>query len=418
MLGIGLGAFMGGMEKGMGLRQQIDDRNRKNKEVEKADAQKAEREKITADTKAAFDASGQKPEQFEQFWRTYALPKMVNERLAAGDTEGAKGLQDWADTADAKAGAKLFGSALLKSQTGDPSGALNDAIKAAEIGGYMQHGMKVLGQDEIVDADGNVLGFRLSIQTADGKKVEQDVPVGQVGQLVSTFLNPAAAYESTVTTKAADAKDKKERAAKLQDHAAEKAIDAQFDTKSKPTRKDAVDALTKEYPADATMDEPGFLGKPADEQEKMVQDWLKLAGGAPGAPAAVDPNTGFLAEPAGAAAPVAPSQKLLVDTNTGKPVEAPGLSPKAAPTPASKAPGLGMSPSKPAAPQTYGGAPATPEQKVAIEKAASAIRNGANPNDVAKQLQALDVPPEVFNSLKLDVPTAGYGLGPGVGFVR
>src|SRR5690242_13136138 len=104
--GIGLGAFVSGLGKGYGLRQQIDDGNRKRKQQDALD-------KINTDAQTEYDkevaAGTAQPNQFQQFWEQYALPKRVNQMLMNGDTAGAKSLQDWADSEEAKSGAKLFG---------------------------------------------------------------------------------------------------------------------------------------------------------------------------------------------------------------------------------------------------------------------------------------------------------------------
>jgi hypothetical protein len=342
MFGIGLGAFADGFERGYGLGQRIEEgharredreylrgeREHQRKERDRAEGERAALDTINADTRAAFDREVQAgtaaPGDFERFWRDYALPRRVNELLVQGKVDEAQAYQQWGESADALAGGKLYSSAILKAQTGDPKGALEDAIKAAQIGGYMAPGdMSVEGQEEIVDEAGNLVGFRLRIKAADGSTKEQDIPVGDVPRVISTFVNPDAAYQSQVATRAAATK----RTQDLEDYGAKKAIDAAYDTGKIPTREDAITALSKAYPpaeADVVTGaaaDPGFLGWPEDKQNAEIEKFIRLAGGS---------SSSAVPEPAPA------SRKVVVDNNTGAVVGQPAATeaaPAMAPSP-------------------------------------------------------------------------------------
>lgn len=202
-LGVGLGSFMEGMQSGMAMRERIDNRN-----LQRENRQRMAQ--IDTDARETFDdkvAQGQmSPDQFEEFWISYALPRKRNELLRQGDYRGARALQEWGQSDEAIQGGRLFASALLKAQTGDAAGALQDAIRAGQVKGYIDHGYELKGQQEIRTPEGELWGFRLTGNDAEGKEFQQDVPLAEIPRMVATFANPEAAWETQQAARAAQQK--------------------------------------------------------------------------------------------------------------------------------------------------------------------------------------------------------------------
>jgi hypothetical protein len=382
MIGIGLGGFMEGYEKSQKLEA---DRNRQdilNQQME-LQTQRANREeadwkreddrrqavaKINTDAQQNFDAQvaagKEQPDNFDNFWSKYALPKLKNTYLAAGDLDSADKVQAWGDSADTKRGAKLAMGAVVKAQNGDYAGALNDAMEVGKLKGYLDHSYNITGSEQILDPDGNLQGYRLKVATADGKEVTQDLPVAQFPKMLATYLNPEAAWDSQVKAKAEAAKNQTE----LDQYKAKKDIDKAYGTGSDGNRGKAIEALRKRMPPrDETSAEdapPGFDELPRPDQEKLISGELELQTGQPGLGAA----------PASAPAPAGSGRKVIVDTATGKPVsEAPApqvAAPKQQPAPMSRDENLSY----------------------LVQQADQDARDGVNPERIAESLLNNGVP--------------------------
>lgn len=426
-LGIGLGSFVGGFAKGVGLAGDIEERKQRQQRFDREEAEAAELagdrqyardrlrtsdartdtlnarddaayarseanrvalETIDSDAKSTFnegvEAGTYKPEDFEKFWREYALPKKQAELVSQGDIEGAKKLLEWGQSADAIAGGKLFASAMWKAQTGDPAGALADAIEAGNVGGYIAHGYEVAGQQEIKDEAGNSVGFRLTIKGPDGKEMVQDIAAGDVGRVVSTFLNPDAAYTSQVAAAAKAGEDQAKSDREVDTYRRKKVVDAEFDGvggDGGKRRGDAITALRKRLDGGLSGDEPGFDDLKPEEQEKLIAAEIALQTGKRPAPGPAGPQT-------------------VVDTLTGEEVRpSTSAAPKTSRArPADVAPaaiGLGDERLTPSDPATL---PRTPEDERAgiLGEAASVVEGGsASPDDygaMVARLQAAGVP--------------------------
>ena len=383
MLGIGLGAFVDGIEQGMNLRDRVDERGR-------TDAARQAVEGIEADTQKAFSAEVEAgkadPDQYDKFWTTYALPKLAAERRKAGDIKGALALQEWGESEAAKEGGRLFSGAMIKAQTGDAAGALEDAIAASKVKGYLDADIEVIGQEPIQDAEGNLIGFRLSMKGADGEETQQDVAVADVPRLISTFVNPEAAWESQVSTRAKGA----ERQAGLEDYETKKKIDAKYkdgDGDSAKRRTDAIKSLRERLDGGLVGDDPSFDDLSPDEQEKLIQQELELQTGKPAA----------AAQP-GAARP-APG-KVLVDENTGQvvtPSQAPAETPPAPAAPSAPVPATAnrrpVADANGAAAQPAAATVGSNGRAQAVSEAATLIQQGGDPEAIARRLTAAGVPP-------------------------
>jgi hypothetical protein len=392
LLGIGLGAAMEGYQRTKKMQQDkaiqdqqlarqkaADERakvvqGREDTEYNREIGQRNEIDQINADAKKTFDqrvAAGQeKPDNFDGFWSGYALPKLKNTYLTQGNPEMAEKVQKWGDSQDARAGAKLFMSAVSKAQTGDAAGALSDAMAAGKLKGYLSHNMEILGQDTILDPDGKLQGYRLKIKGQDGKEVNEDVPLAQVPKLIATYLNPEAAWQSQIDAQNNAAKTGNE----LKTYEAKKVIDKRYDNSSDKDRGSAITSLRKRMDGGITGRDQKFDDLPREEQEKMIADEVALQKGSIGlgdaAPA-----------PSAAGAPAGAGRKVVVDKATGKPVQA---SPPAA-TPAPQRP----------APQDQSGSRES-AITLAVQDAEAAMQDGVPVSRIVERLRMDGIPEEVW----------------------
>ncbi|MBB3947057.1 hypothetical protein GGQ73_003021 [Rhizobium skierniewicense] len=430
-LAIGLGGFMDGFTGGMRARDAMDDRKRSKVIQERQDVeynrsldQRNAVDQINKDARSTFDAQvtagTQKPDNFDQFWNSYAVPKLKNTYLVNGDMDNAKRVQDWGDSEDAKNGAKLFSGALVKAQTGDSAGALADVIQAGKIKGYINNGYEVLGQEPILTPDGKSRGFRISLKMPDGKEVQQDIQTADLPKLIATFGNPEAAWNSQIASRAAAEKE----AGELKQYEEKKKIDKQYGVGDTKQRGDAITSLRKRLDGGLAGDEKKFDDLSAEEKERLIGDELELIRGQPGV--------------AGQAAPSRPEKKVLVDTVTGKQVQS--SSPSPAPSPPERrqkddnarapTPREAPMPGVPARAQagvrsriedlkrrSTAEAPgvAAPSQEQAVSKANAALEGGASAEEVATGLHEAGVPewqwPRVVQEA-LRARQQSYGLNP------
>lgn len=422
-IGMGIGSFVDGFTRGYGIKQQNEDREearadraderqwrdeqrgwaREDRTFQASERQRAvdQRENIqdiTAEASAEFDAlvaAGERnADDFAEFWKTEALPKMNRELLLQGDVEGAKKLMEWGESEAMIKGGRLFAQSMFLAQTGDHAGALDKVIEAGKLRGYIDGDFDIDEKEPIMAEDGTLLGYRVTIRDGDGTETVQDVAIDDIPMVISTFANPAAAWES----QQAAAANTKKRAEDLEDYEAKKEIDARHgpDTALKDrttavkTLRELYDGELKSGGADAL---PPFDSLPRDEQERLILEEIAFATGAQ------------------SAAP--PAQRLIVDGSSGRPV-VPTPDPSAVET----APGIGSVPrpqqgSSPAAragAEFGSGAPkppaasnavvngavdpglaAPPSHAQLVDQAAQQMVEGKSPQEIARTLQAVGV---------------------------
>lgn len=314
MFGIGLGAFVDGMKAGADLREKMDERvAKKLKQQQQSDLQNAAR--------AEFDqqvaAGQQSPDNFDAFYKSYIIPRQEMQLLKDGKVEEAKKWREFAESDAATRGAKLFGSALLKVQTGDEEGAFADVLEASKVKGYLSHGVDIAGYQPIMDREGNRQGWRVTFKNPNGEETVSDFRSADLPNLIATYGNPQAAFESHQKA-AAEQKREAKTSAKSEQSLREKAIkrlDDQYDG-----------GLDGSGPTLATMD--------AAERERLITGEMELLRGGPaassGTPGAARAQQapglsgglgGLGGSPAAAAVPeTAAAPGIIMDRATGQPV--------------------------------------------------------------------------------------------------
>lgn len=406
-LGIGLGAFMNGFQGGLQARERLDGQRRERdnrKALDTIDAQAKEAYAVAENPMAGGTPTGQ---SYQQFWMKYALPRREAELLRQGDAAGAAAYRQWGESAAALEGGKLFSSALIKAQTGDAAGALDDAIKAAQTKGYMDSGYEIASKDEIRDPTGNVLGYRLKVRGPDGKEIMQDVAVGDVPRVVSQFVNPDAAWQSQQAARAAQSA----RGQEMADFEEKEKIKAKYD-KGTDMTKAYMDAKKVRLENDLTGD---FAAMPPEEQDKLIRQDLDAARSYGGTPGLGGGTAG-----GGTAPAPAPARKMVVDQTTGQPVQTPAAAAQPQPAPiglggdriermplgqpdmtpraASPSPGFTQAAERaiqaaPAdGPRSTGAASLHPAQREMLQMAPQALAAGENPQALAQRLLNNGVP--------------------------
>lgn len=304
MLGIGLGGFVSGLDAGMRVRREFDRRQEENAEQNAIEGMEAE-------AKQAFDeevaAGRQDPDNFDNFFKAYAVPKMEMELLRDGDIEGAKKWREWADTEAAKKGSRLFQSGLLKLQTGDEEGALEDMVQLSKVKGYLSHDVDVTGYQPIQDKDGNRLGWRVTFKDGDGKERSSDFQSADLPGLVATYGNPQAAFQSKMEMEAEAAKGKKKQ----------KEADQSLRLK-------AIKRADERYDGGLDGTGPRLADLPKDERERIIQEEMDLLRGPQSGPGS--PMDGYGLSPGASRSGNASTQRVpgvIMDKATGERVPPP-----------------------------------------------------------------------------------------------
>ncbi len=304
--GIGAGAFVSGLKSGIGLKRdqetfdmakedrqrriqqqeedrsfELQQRDRALEEQERIDKQREDRRSVVEQGRATFDekvASGEMTDaDFDKFWNDYTIPRLRNVMLEQNDYEGAKALDEWAESADAKRGAKLVGSSLLKAQTGDHEGALKDVIEVSKINGYLNSDFEIVDAEPVENGAGQVLGYRLQIQSGD-EVIEQDIALDDIPQVISTFANPAAAFKSQMEANATQA----QKEAEMREFEQKEQIKAGVKKPSDDAklRTDAIKSILEESKDSLDAeDQPNFYDLPREQQEQMINNRISVMTG-------------------------------------------------------------------------------------------------------------------------------------------
>jgi hypothetical protein len=417
--GIGLGGFVQGVNVGMAAREQFDQRQQRRQN-------KAALTAIDTEARQRYDAQVQSgtasPDDFDRFWMEYALPRREAELLRQGDIAGARALDEWGTSRAARKGGRLFASALLKAQTGDPTGALEYAIEAARVQGYIEHDYEMVGMEEQRTESGDLVGYRLQVKRGD-ETMEQDIAVGDVPQIVATFASPDQAWASQQERRQEqrdreqeDADDRTKRERDIEDHRRKNEIDAEFDDP------EYADDYRKAFDQ-RLQNDLEFADLSREEQDKIIRDDLAAQekysndrrgtprqpapAGTTGAPSAANGNTPAAGVTGvGAAAPssgpngITPQQrgqKILIDTQTGQPVRAPEAATQPArpqvSAPPQPAPTAGITGPASAPPQ-----PASVSERDArvVQAARDAVASGADINEVRRRMVGEGVDPALL----------------------
>jgi hypothetical protein len=301
MLGIGLGAFVSGMERGMQMRQKID-------------ATRAAKKQNDALKQIAEDAKAKYGDVMSDEAYNYMLQRQEMLYRQSGDVEKAGQFRKWGQEETARKGTKLFGGILSALKVGDLDNAVGLANDLSNLDGYGP-----IDDYQFGVADHPQHGRGIVVAGKDGKPLTFVMP-DQAPQVFAQFANPEKAFEWS----SAQAKEQKASAKELEKEA-------------QKIRSGAIDTLRKQMDGGLAGDEPKFDDLPEDEQEKLIRKnaWQEIT---PGRRKQFEPYFGADGQPgisggqqAAGAGKKAPGL-MIVDDNTGEPIAA--ASKNAAPTPA------------------------------------------------------------------------------------
>jgi hypothetical protein len=209
MMGIGLGGFATGFERGIGIGKKL---------AGTPEEQRQRRaEGATEEARKEFDANG--GGSLEQF-QSYLIPKVASKHIAAGDIDGARTWQDWAKQEEIRAATKQFGQGMIAAQAGDTRGALDAFVKAGRTRGY--GGDYTIGEPEPVDGG----GWRVSITGKDGvARAKEFRSPDEVLKFGAAYLNPEAAFQQWQAQQSDAAKRKNDLADDAAKYSTRKKID-------------------------------------------------------------------------------------------------------------------------------------------------------------------------------------------------
>lgn len=219
--GIGVGAFMAGMNQGI---EAYDN-------IEKARDRKALREiatKGTDEAKAARDAdigksikvgsadqNGMTVPTYEVGGTSYAnegdaraaaekqvgtfmdyysktvLPRYQEQWMKTGDVEKAQAVDKWMQDRNVQKGVKSWANAVRSFQMGDRDGFKKNLMAAYNQQGYFDDGTEALSIDDVNDDKGNLLGYKIKFRGPDGKVTEQSYDGDDVARMGLNALSPA-----------------------------------------------------------------------------------------------------------------------------------------------------------------------------------------------------------------------------------
>lgn len=407
--GAGLAGFVRGLDTGMSVREKWD-AGKKRRENEAAT------KKINDDTKTAFAdakaAGAVEDGDFTTFWTKYALPKQQAILIQNGDYRGAQALGDWSQSEDAAKGAKLFGSAMVKAQSNDFDGALQDAIAAGQLKGYINTDFTLTGRTPI-EQDGKTIGYQLTFKDGKGKESTRNIRNQDIVSTIATYVNPEAAYKTQTDAAAAEKKRLQDR----EEYTFRKKTDKEFapdkeESAEQKRYRAAEDSLSKsdlDWGERTEEEKNALVRKSLANEDKFATDQAAKKKGGTVAPSAATDQ------------PEAAPGRIIVDTESGNqvPIATPeqskalGISEQApAAKPAKQAPA--PIPSNGQAPQAApSGGPQADARNTTVGYAKQALAQGNDPERVKQQLLNAGVPEQEWPA---ELTKNGGGRAVGISF--
>ncbi|BBZ94335.1 hypothetical protein BRDID11004_47620 [Bradyrhizobium diazoefficiens] len=332
--GIGLGAFAGGLQQGIGLGQQIQN-NRLTNEMNRLKLQDMQR---TADTNKQYDALGAEaqtdydsavqageadPEHADDWFAKNYAPKIEAAHLANNDVEGAAKWKAWADDAGTKKTIRHMGMLI---------GTLHDGNNTGDYEGFeKQFGnfykslpsdvQKRMGKFEGFRAETDENGqFVATASFTDDKGKEHifswDSPQ-QLTQTIEGWANPSQLYTETMK----GAESAKKFQADIAEYRTKKGIDLQFANAERAAGLKGRTPQERYAAAQEVLTKASVDGKPPSDAE--VRAYLA---GQDAYATSTAPGIGGAAQPSSDSNQPAPTQKLIVNQKTGQVVQPPAPS--------------------------------------------------------------------------------------------
>lgn len=219
-LGVGIGAFLGGMNQGMQAYETFEsarDRKRmrgiasEGTEQAKADREadigkaisvgSAEQDGMTVPTYQVGNKSYKNEEEargaaekdvgtFMDYYAKTVLPKYQQHWMETGEVQKAQALDKWMQDENVKKGAKAWAEAVRSFNVGDSEGFKNNLMRAYNQQGYFDDGMTATKIDDVLNDKGQLLGYAITFKDADGKETTQNYDGDDVARMGLQALAP------------------------------------------------------------------------------------------------------------------------------------------------------------------------------------------------------------------------------------
>ena len=219
--GIGLGAFMGGLNQGMEAGERfktIQDNNKLRKiAADGTDAAKAAREadigksiKVgsidqNGTTVPTYEVGGQsygseeeargaaekQVGSFMDYYTKTVMPQYQEHWMQTGQVDKAQAMQKWLENEDVQKGVKSWANAVRSFQVGDSAGFKKNLMKAYNNEGYFADGVKAESIEDVKNDKGQLLGYKIKFKDAKGNVTEQTYDGEDVARLGLNALSPA-----------------------------------------------------------------------------------------------------------------------------------------------------------------------------------------------------------------------------------
>lgn len=221
--GIGLGAFMDGLNQGITVGERVrgvQDQNRMRRIAsEGTDAARAAREadigrSIKVGSAASPDGQSTVPTYevggqsygneadaraaaekqvggFMDYYSKTVMPQYQEHWMKTGQLEKAQAAQAWMENENVQKGIKAWANAVRSFQTGDREGFKKNLMQAYNQQGYFDDGVTAESIEDVTNDKGQLLGYKIKFKDAKGKVTEQTFDGDDVARLGLNALSPA-----------------------------------------------------------------------------------------------------------------------------------------------------------------------------------------------------------------------------------
>jgi hypothetical protein len=234
MLGIGLGGFAQGFERGLGIAEKIDKRQRQRAVDTAVDQGQAEHQ-------AAVAAGTAKADDADSILR-FTMPKVMGPLLKSGDLRAAEQASEWLRSDTTRRATDSWGKGMIAAQAGDMQGALTHFANAARTKNY--------GPDLTIEdpkpIDGG--GFRVTFATKDGRRLNKDFKSpDEVIKFGATSINPQVALQTWQEQQAAEQKAARDTKTSGDIYRQRQEIDLEYDKTRRAVGLDPTTTATTGY---------------------------------------------------------------------------------------------------------------------------------------------------------------------------
>lgn len=129
------------------------------------------------------------------FYTRNHAPRVVEQMLANGDTDGARRFQSWIREEQTQRGMRDFGGMMRAAQMGDPQEFGRRFQRLSENDGYNQSGFRVTGT-RAIRGDGGTTGMEVTLRGRDGEETTQQfTDMTQLYRLGLSQANPTQMFQ-------------------------------------------------------------------------------------------------------------------------------------------------------------------------------------------------------------------------------